>query len=41
MHIKARKTIVLRAFFIKYPKKAEFHTVDNSAVIYINCINFD
>lgn len=21
MHIKARKTIVLRAFFIKYPKK--------------------
>lgn len=22
MHIKARKTIVLRAFFIKYPKKS-------------------
>lgn len=35
MHIKARKTIVLPCFFHSNIPKAEYYTVDNSAVIYI------
>ena len=39
MHIKARKTIVLRAFFIKYPKKPNVILL-TMALLYIIFITF-